>query len=107
MAFNSLEEAETATEFVEAIPNRGAHWTRTYTPGTETWTKEGELALKSDISSIVDSIDKYYIESEDKKKRIYGNGDVTTISSAPGTYGQWTDKDGVENTLFHVEPYVF
>ena len=46
VAFNSLEEAETATEFVEAIPNRGAHWTRTYTPGPSSWTKEGELAVK-------------------------------------------------------------
>lgn len=27
----------------------GKLWTRTYTPGVETWTKEGELALKSDI----------------------------------------------------------
>ena len=49
VAFNSLEEAETATEFVEAIPNRGAHWTRTYTPGVDNWIKEDELALKSDI----------------------------------------------------------
>ena len=52
VAFNSLEEAETATEFVEAIPNRGARWTRTYTPGAETWTKVGELALKSDIPHV-------------------------------------------------------
>ena len=29
----------------------GKLWTRTYTPGAETWTKEGELALKSDIPS--------------------------------------------------------
>lgn len=48
-----------------------------------------------------------YIQSEDGTQRIYGNGDVSTLSSAPGTYGPWTDKDGVENTLFHVEPYVF
>ena len=48
-----------------------------------------------------------YIESEDGKQRIYGNGDVSTLSSAPGTYGPWTDQDGVENTLFHVELYVF
>ena len=52
VAFNSLEEAETATEFVEAIPNRGAHWTRTYTPGTEEWVKEDELSLKSDFDLI-------------------------------------------------------
>ena len=104
LAFNSLEEAETATEFVEAIPNRGANWTRTYTPGPESWVKEGELALKSDISSIVDSIDKHYIESEDKKQRIYGNGDVSTLSSAPGTYGPWTDEEGnVDNEWRVVE----
>ena len=52
VAFNSLEEAETATEFVEAIPNRGAHWTRTHTPGTEEWVKEDELSLKSDFDLI-------------------------------------------------------
>ena len=52
VAFNSLEEAETATEFEEAIPNRGDHWTRTYTPGTEEWVKEDELSLKSDFDSI-------------------------------------------------------
>lgn len=48
-----------------------------------------------------------YIESEDGQQRIYGNRDVRTLSSTPGTYGPWTDKDGVENTLFHVELYVF
>lgn len=52
VAFNSLEEAETATEFEEAIPNRGYHWTRTYTPGTEEWVKEDELSLKSDIPHV-------------------------------------------------------
>lgn len=35
-----------------------------------------------------------YIESEDGTKRIYGNGDVNILSSAPGTYGPWTDEDG-------------
>ena len=34
------------------------------------------------------------IESEDGQQRIYGNGDVRTLSSAPGTYGPWTDEDG-------------
>ena len=52
VAFHSLEEAETATEFEEAIPNRGYHWTRTYTPGTEEWVKEDELSLKSDFDHI-------------------------------------------------------
>lgn len=52
VAFNSLEEAETATEFVEAIPNRGNHWTRTYTHGTEEWVKDDELSLKSDFDLV-------------------------------------------------------
>ena len=82
----------------------GKTWTRTYTQSVDSWIKEGELALKSDISSIVDSIDKYYIESEDKKQRIYGNGDVNTLSSAPGTYGPWTDEEGnVDNEWRVVE----
>ena len=34
------------------------------------------------------------IQSEDGQQRIYGNGDVRTLSSAPGTYGPWTDEDG-------------
>lgn len=49
VAFHSLEEAQTATGFLESIPNAGTYWTRTHTPGAETWTKKGELALKSDI----------------------------------------------------------
>ena len=69
--------------------------------------KAGELALKSDISTIIDSIDNHYIESEDGTQRIYGNGDVNILSSTPGTYGPWTDQDGVENTMFRVETYVF
>lgn len=48
--------------------------------------------------------DAKYIESEDGTQRIYGNGDVSTLSSAPGTYGPWTDKDGnVDNTWRVVE----
>ena len=40
-----------------------------------------------------------YIESEDGTQRIYGNGDVSTLSSAPGTYGPWTDEeDNVDET---------
>ena len=38
--------------------------------------------------------DAKYIESEDGQQRIYGNGDVNTLSSAPGTYGSWTDEEG-------------
>ena len=34
------------------------------------------------------------IESEDGQQRIYGNRDVRTLSSTPGTYGPWTDEDG-------------
>ena len=61
-------------------------------------------AISSALSSAGNS---HYIESEDGQQRIYGNRDVSTLSSTPGTYGPWTDQDGVENTLFHVEPYVF
>ena len=43
--------------------------------------------------------DTKYIESEDGTQRIYGNRDVGVISSAPGTYGPWTDEEGtVDNT---------
>lgn len=42
------------------------------------------------------------IESEDGQQRIYGNGDVRTLSSAPGTYGPWTDKDGNADETWHV-----
>ena len=66
--------------------------------------QQTDEAISSALSSAGDST---YIESEDGKQRIYGNRDVRTLSSAPGTYGPWTDKDGVENTLFHVELYVF
>lgn len=38
--------------------------------------------------------DAKYIESEDGTQRIYGNGDVNILSSAPGTYGPWTDEEG-------------
>ena len=44
--YSSREEAENAKTFTTTD---GAVWTRTYTPGAETWTKAGELALKSDI----------------------------------------------------------
>ena len=43
-----------------------------------------------------------YIESEDGTQRIYGNGDVSTLSSAPGTYGPWTDEDGNVDETWHV-----
>ena len=66
--------------------------------------QQTDEAISSALSSAGNS---QYIESEDGKQRIYGNRDVRTLSSTPGTYGPWTDQDGVENTLFHVEPYVF
>lgn len=44
------------------------------------------------------------IQSEDGQQRIYGNGDVRTLSSAPGTYGPWTDEDGnVDETWYVTE----
>ena len=66
--------------------------------------QQTDEAISNALSSAGNS---KYIESEDGKQRIYGNRDVRTLSSTPGTYGPWTDQDGVENTLFHVEPYVF
>ena len=46
--------------------------------------------------------DAKYIESEDGTQRIYGNGDVSTLSSAPGTYGPWTDEEGNVDDTWHV-----
>lgn len=43
-----------------------------------------------------------YIESEDGTQRIYGNGDVNILSSTPGAYGPWTDKDGNVDNEWHV-----
>ena len=53
--------------------------------------QQTDEAISSALSSAGNS---KYIESEDKKQRIYGNGDVNTLSSAPGTYGPWTDEEG-------------
>ena len=47
--------------------------------------------------------DAKYIESEDGTHRIYGNGDVCALSSAPGTYGPWTVKDGNVNDEWFVD----
>ena len=47
--------------------------------------------------------DSHYIESEDGTKRIYGNGDVRTLSSTPETYGPWTDTNGNTRTDLHIE----
>ena len=47
--------------------------------------------------------DSHYIESEDGQQRIYGNGDVRTLSSTPGTYGPWTSAvDGRVDETWHV-----
>ena len=46
--------------------------------------------------------DAKYIESEDGTQRIYGNGDVNILSSAPGTYGPWTDEEGNVDNEWHV-----
>ena len=60
---------------------------------------ETDNAISSALSAKEDA---KYIESEDGKQRIYGNGDVNILSSAPGTYGPWTDKDGNVDETWHV-----
>lgn len=51
---------------------------------------------------ISDKEDAKYIESDTQK--IYGNGEVITFSSAPGTYGPWTDENGnVDETWYVTE----
>ena len=55
-------------------------------------------------NAISDKKDAKYIQSEDCTQKIYGNGDVITISSAPGTYGPWTDENGnVDETWYVTE----
>lgn len=56
------------------------------------------------ISSAVSAKDDAkYIESEDGNKRIYGDGDVSALVQAPGTYGPWTDPDGNTRTDLSVK----
>lgn len=63
--------------------------------------QQTDEAISSALSAKEDA---KYIESEDGTKRIYGNGDVSTLSSAPGTYGPWTDEEGnVDDTWRVVE----
>ena len=63
--------------------------------------QQTDEAISSALSSAGDS---HYIESEDGQQRIYGNRDVRTLSSTPGTYGPWTDEEGnVDNTWKVVE----
>ena len=104
VAFNSLEEAETATEFVEAIPNRGAHWTRTYTPGTEEWVKEDELSLKSDFDSIAttyatkDELPNKTSQLENDSGFINGD-DVPTKTSQLVNDSEFADKNFVNSSI--------
>ena len=77
----------------------------------ETWVSTGssdgytkEETDNAILSALSAKEDAKYIESEDGKRRIYGNGDVYNLSSTPGTYGPWTDKDGnVDDTWRVVE----
>ena len=63
--------------------------------------QQTDEAISSALSSAGNS---NYIQSEDGTQRIYGNGDVRTLSSTPGTYGPWTDEEGnVDNTWKVVE----
>lgn len=57
-----MSAAETAVEILQQPGD--IVWTRSYTPGPETWTKEGELALKSDISSSPYVASKDYVDSK-------------------------------------------
>ena len=61
--------------------------------------QQTDEAISSALSSAGDS---HYIESEDGTQRIYGNRDVRTLSSVPGTYGPWTDEDGNIDNEWHV-----
>ena len=104
VAFNSLEEAETATEFVEAIPNRGAQWTRTYTPGTEEWVKEDEVSLKSDFDLIAttyatkDELPTKTSQLENDSGFINGD-DVPTKTSQLVNDSEFTDKNFVNSSI--------
>ena len=49
-------------------------------------------------------ISNEYIESEDGKKRIYGNGEVSNLISTPETYGPWTDEDGNVDETWTIAP---
>ena len=53
-----------------------------------------DLYVDNHLVIVSSKEDAKYIESEDGTQRIYGNGDVSTLSSAPGTYGPWTDEEG-------------
>lgn len=62
--------------------------------------QEADEAITSALSSKEDA---KYLVSEDGKQRIYGNGDVCSLSSAPGEYGPWTDEDGTVDETWRVE----
>ena len=61
--------------------------------------QQTDEAISSALSAKEDA---KYIESEDGTQRIYGNGDVSTLSSAPGTYGPWTNEDGTVDETWRV-----
>ena len=62
--------------------------------------QQTDEAISNALSSAGDS---HYIESEDGTQRIYGNRDVRTLSSEPGTYGPWTSAvDGRVDETWHV-----
>ena len=62
--------------------------------------QQTDEAISNALSSAGDS---HYIESEDGQQRIYGNGDVRTLSSTPGAYGPWTSAvDGTVDETWHV-----
>ena len=61
--------------------------------------QQTDEAISNALSSARDS---HYIESEDGTQRIYGNRDVRTLSSTPGTYGPWTDEEGNVDNEWHV-----
>ena len=66
--------------------------------------ENGRIDLYVDNHLVIASSkeDAKYIESEDGTQRIYGNGDVGVVSSAPGTYGPWTDEGGNVDESWHV-----
>lgn len=75
-----MSAAETATEIEQQFT--GITWTRTYTPGAESWTKEGELALKSDISSSPYFASKEYVDS--KLSTYVSKTDIVPSQMIPG-----------------------
>lgn len=65
------------------------------------YTKEQTDEAISNAVSAKD--DAKYIESEDGKQRIYGDGAVSAFSSTPASYGPWTNEDGVVDETWRIE----